>query len=130
VKIEIETPTDPDTYNDVVIDGALAGYVTGGSNGEWYWISPAQVSLADPIDGRDNIRGTGYATPLAAVEAILSQDRTHLWSTLLAATVGCGYDPTDRQLVIDDLLGADHSRVWSGHAVEAAVEAAHRRLAG
>jgi hypothetical protein len=49
--------------------GKKIGSVLKGTNGEWFWVNLSQESWAEPLQGRDNVRGTGHATATAAVEA-------------------------------------------------------------
>jgi hypothetical protein len=123
MKIEIESG-DPDAYLDVTFDGTLVGYVTTGSNGEWYWVGMHEIALADPLN---NIRGTGHPTAMAAVGAHFTIGRAEMRQDLLAATAGC--NEADRQRVIGKLLGNDPDRLYSMGDADALVQAARLRLA-
>lgn len=62
---------DTGDRRDVAIGGRRAGEVMLGSNGEWFWVPLSREAHAYPLEGRDNIRGTGFATPEGAVVAEL-----------------------------------------------------------
>jgi hypothetical protein len=65
-----EITLDPiiDGVQAVLIDGRKVGEVHRGVNGEWYHVTMHESSWADPLQGLDNIRGTGLATAAAAAE--------------------------------------------------------------
>lgn len=54
------------------VDGRRIGTVTRGTNGEWYLIPLSKEAWADPLEGIDNIKGTGHSTPENAVKCYLS----------------------------------------------------------
>lgn len=49
------------------VAGGDVGEVMRGVNREWYYVSPSQAAWADPLQGLDNVAGTGYSTPEDAV---------------------------------------------------------------
>jgi hypothetical protein len=126
VKIEIKSGS-PDAYLDVTFDGTLVGYVTTCASGRWFWVGMHEITLADPLDNRDSIRGTGHPTALAAVEAHFTIGRAGMRQDLLAATAGC--NEADRQRVIGKLLGNDPDRLYSMGDADALVQTARLRLA-
>lgn len=57
----------------IVVNGTpWSNWVEQGINGEWYVINGHQRSWADPLQGTDNVAGTGAATPVAAAVAYVS----------------------------------------------------------
>lgn len=56
--------------------GDPVGFLHRGSNGEWYGVPIANVAHAYPVGSLDNIKGTGFATPDAALAAWWLSDPT------------------------------------------------------
>ncbi len=55
-----------DEMSNVMKGDRKVGEVMVGLNGEWFPVSLSRVSFADPLQGRDNIKGTGHRTALSA----------------------------------------------------------------
>jgi hypothetical protein len=60
-----EITIDPITDHtcNVLLNGDKVGEVTRGVNGEWYPVPLSRIAHAYPLDGLDNVAGTGERTP-------------------------------------------------------------------